>query len=39
MGVALVVLKAGGILNTPIGQLVVAAAVIDDVGARTTLPA
>ena len=34
MGVALVVLRKGGALNTPTGQLVVAAAVIDDVGRR-----
>ncbi len=31
MGVAVVVLKAGKVLNTPLGQLVVAAAIADDV--------
>jgi len=31
MGIALNVLKAGGVLNTPTGQLVIAAAVLDDV--------
>lgn len=31
MGIALVVLKSGRVLNTPTGQLVVASAVIDDI--------
>jgi len=31
MGIAVVCLKAGNALNTPIGQLIVAAAVVDDV--------
>jgi Kef-type K+ transport system membrane component KefB len=37
MGVALVVLKSGGALNTSMGQLVVAAAVADDVLALVIL--
>ena len=37
MGIALVVLKQGGVLNTPTGQLVVASAVIDDVIALVIL--
>lgn len=37
MGVALVVLKKGNVLNTPIGQVIVAAAVVDDVLALVIL--
>ena len=37
VGVAIVILKAGKILNTPLGQLVVASAAIDDVVALVIL--
>jgi Kef-type K+ transport system membrane component KefB len=37
MGIALNVLKGGGVLNTPTGQLVIAAAVLDDVIALVLL--
>jgi len=37
MGVALVVLKKGNVLNSPIGQVIVAAAVVDDVLALVIL--
>jgi Kef-type K+ transport system membrane component KefB len=30
LGIALNILRSGGILNTPVGQLIVSAAVIDD---------
>jgi len=37
MGVACVVLKKGNVLNTPVGQLIVASAVIDDIVALVIL--
>lgn len=37
LGIALNILKSGGILNTPVGQLIVAAAVIDDMIALLVL--
>mmetsp|Transcript_19429 Transcript_19429/g.45207 ORF Transcript_19429/g.45207 Transcript_19429/m.45207 type:complete len:791 (-) Transcript_19429:359-2731(-) len=37
LGIALNILKSGGILNTPVGQLIVAAAVIDDMIALVVL--
>lgn len=37
LGIALNVLKGGGVLNTPVGQMIVAAAVIDDMIALVVL--
>mmetsp|Transcript_44623 Transcript_44623/g.45277 ORF Transcript_44623/g.45277 Transcript_44623/m.45277 type:complete len:797 (+) Transcript_44623:81-2471(+) len=37
LGIALNVLKGGGVLNTPVGQMIVAAAVIDDMIALVIL--
>lgn len=37
LGIALNVLKGGGILNTPVGQMIVAAAVVDDMIALVIL--
>mmetsp|Transcript_9977 Transcript_9977/g.24036 ORF Transcript_9977/g.24036 Transcript_9977/m.24036 type:complete len:795 (+) Transcript_9977:202-2586(+) len=37
LGIALNVLKGGGILNTPVGQMIVAAAVVDDMIALVVL--
>eukprot|EP00529_Nitzschia_sp_RCC80_P017252 CAMPEP_0113503518 /NCGR_PEP_ID=MMETSP0014_2-20120614/34200_1 /TAXON_ID=2857 /ORGANISM="Nitzschia sp." /LENGTH=814 /DNA_ID=CAMNT_0000398517 /DNA_START=405 /DNA_END=2849 /DNA_ORIENTATION=+ /assembly_acc=CAM_ASM_000159 len=37
LGIALNILKGGGILNTPVGQLIVSAAVIDDMIALVVL--
>ena len=38
MGIALNVLKGGGVLNTPTGQLIIAAAVLDDVSPPDSNP-
>jgi len=37
LGIALNVLKGGGILNTPVGQMIIAAAVVDDMIALVIL--
>lgn len=37
LGIALNILRSGGILNTPVGQLIIAAAVIDDMIALVVL--
>lgn len=37
LGIALNVLKGGGVLNTPVGQMIVAAAVVDDMIALVIL--
>lgn len=37
LGIALNVLKGGGVLNTPVGQMIIAAAVIDDMIALVVL--
>jgi len=37
LGIALNVLKGGGVLNTPVGQMIVAAAVVDDMIALVVL--
>jgi len=37
LGIALNILRGGGILNTPVGQLIIAAAVIDDMIALVVL--
>eukprot|EP00934_Nitzschia_sp_Nitz4_P000672 Nitzschia sp. Nitz4//scaffold12_size214221//175755//178084//NITZ4_001527-RA/size214221-augustus-gene-0.35-mRNA-1//-1//CDS//3329535101//672//frame0 len=37
LGIALNILKSGGVLNTPVGQLIISAAVIDDMIALVVL--
>mmetsp|Transcript_900 Transcript_900/g.1893 ORF Transcript_900/g.1893 Transcript_900/m.1893 type:complete len:799 (+) Transcript_900:145-2541(+) len=37
LGIALNVLKGGGVLNTPVGQMIIAAAVVDDMIALVVL--